>query len=166
VKLGRPAISIAFAYMTVELLLVTLLPGQFAWVGVSWVVLAELAASYACFREARKAQHEGRVLWRLMAFSILLAPLSAFLLIWLELRGTAAGVLFPGLMMLLNTLYGAALLLTVTLQFDPRVLRPLREMSAFLSAAIAALCFVMVYSVSPMRGLAHPLDLRFVTQLL
>jgi diguanylate cyclase (GGDEF)-like protein len=165
VKFVRPAISIAVAYMTVELLLVILLPDQLGWLGVSWVVLAELAASYACFHAARKAQHEGRILWRMMAFSILLAPLSAFLLIWLELRGGSAGGLFPGLIMLLNTLYGAALLLTVTLQFDPRVFRPLREMSAFLSAAIAALCFVLAYSVSPMQRGAHALDLSFVTQL-
>jgi diguanylate cyclase (GGDEF)-like protein len=165
VKIRRPALWIAITYIAVEFALVAFLPENLSWVGVLWVVLAELAASYACFNAVRIAQHEGRILWRLMALSLMLAPLSAFLLIWLELHGSGQAGLFSGLIMLLNALYGAALLLTVTLQFDPRVLRPLREMSAFLSVAIAGLCFVLVVSVVPMRGGTTPGDLDFVTHL-
>ncbi len=163
-KIRRPALWIAVAYMAVDVVLVALLPERLSWIDVLWVVLAELAACYACFSAVQKAQHEGWILWRLMALSILLSPLSAFLLVWLELRGSR-GLPFPGLTLLLNTLFGAALLLTVTLQFDPRVLRPLRDMSVFLSAAIAGLCFVLVYSAVPIREGSQPPDLLYVIHL-
>ena len=146
-------------------MLVFLLPDRLSWLGMLWVIVAELAASVACFHAVSRAQNEGRILWRLLGFSILLAPLSAFLLIWFEIHGLAVPgpAPAPGLVILLNTIYGAALLFTVTLQFDPRVIR---AMSALLSVAIAALCFILMYSVAPIRIGNAPPDMRFIAHLL
>ena len=163
-KIRRPALWIAIAYIVVQFLLVALLPGRSSWVEILWVILAELAASSACLHAVGRTQSEGRILWRLLALSVALAPLSAFLLIWLEFRGITCPV--PGMIMLLNTIYGAALLFTVTLQFDQRVMRPLRAMSALLSVAITVLCFILMYSVAPLRGDGRPLDVAFITRLM
>jgi diguanylate cyclase (GGDEF)-like protein len=164
VKLRRPALWIAIAYIVVQFVLVALPPGRSSWVGILWGILAELAASYACFHATRRALNEGRILWRLMGLSVAMAPLSALLLIWLDFQGITRPV--PGLLMLLNTMYGAALLFTVTLQFDKRVMRPLRAMSALLSVAITTLCFILMYSVAPLHGNGQPLDVALIMRLM
>ena len=144
------------------ILLVLVLTEQLSWCRTLWVILTEVAASYACFHKAGTVS-ETRILWHMLGASILVASSAADLLVWTQLRGAEDPSL--GLILLLNTLYGAALLLTVSLQLDPRVLRPLREMSAFLSAAIGAFCFVLVFSVVSIRGHNRPDSLLFVTHL-
>jgi diguanylate cyclase (GGDEF)-like protein len=161
----NPALRIVISYIGVQFLLIFLLPNQFSWCNTLWIIFPELAASYACFRAAKRVPNEARMLWRLLAGSVLLAPIAAGLFMQSQFPGAVHPFLASEFIIFLNTLFAAVLLLIVSMEFDPRALRPFREMSAFLAVAIGALWFVLVFSVISIHGRNPPANLLLTTHM-
>ncbi|MGB6190991.1 MAG: diguanylate cyclase, partial [Terracidiphilus sp.] len=92
---------------------------------------------------------------------------AADLLIWSQLRAAISPDAVHGMVLLTETLYWSALLLCVSLQFDTRIPSTLRGMSAFLSASIGVLCFVLILSHLEIRDIhEQPGDALFIAHLL
>ncbi len=147
-----PALWLAAAWLLVHGLVATLLPRSFAPVSTLFIVLAELAAIYACVQTSHMAGRSMRTRWWLLAFGILFHAIAMILNLRTELIGAVESNPIPGLQILFSTLYGVPLLLAVSMQFDPRAFRPIRIVNLFLSLALAALFYVQVFSVATIHG--------------
>ncbi len=165
VKIRKPAIWAAIPYVAAVILLIFLFPNQVSACCNVCATVTELAASYVCFRVAAKSYDHARTLWRMLGASILVGSTAVGLLIWSQVRPTVEASPSPGLILVTNTLYWAALLLTVSLQFDLRLPSPLRGMTAFLSVAIGVLCFVLVFSRVSIHEANQAPELQTVSHL-
>ncbi len=146
-------------------LVATLLPLRLAPVSTLCIVLAELAAIYACIRTSHMAGRAMRTRWWLLAIAILYHAIAMLLQIRSEIIGAAESNPVPGLQILFATLYGIPLLLAVSMQFDPRAFRPIRIVNLFLSLALAAVFYVQVFSVVTIHGSSKPADVLFISHL-
>jgi diguanylate cyclase (GGDEF)-like protein len=165
VKIKKPALWIAIPYVAVAVLLVALFRDHMTLCCGLCTTIAELAASYICIRTASKAHDDARILWRMLGVSILIGSTAVDLLIWSQLHAAVSADPSQGLILLTEMLFWAALLLTVSLQFDFRIPRALRGMSAFLSISIGILCFVFILSRFSNLGPHQIADLDLVPHL-
>lgn len=164
-KISRPAFWTAIPYIAVVALLIGLFRNQISVCCSLCATITELVASYVCFRAAAKAHDDSAILWRMLGTSVLIGSAAADLLVWSLLRGAVSPNPSPGLILLTDTLYWAALLLSVSLVFDTRISVPLRGMSAFLTVAIGVLSFVLVLSRISITGPNEFSDTLFISQL-
>ena len=152
------------AYLVVHGLLALLLPeSQEAW-STLCIVLAELAALFACLYTARSSGTPSRTLWRLLALSIFFHAIAMSMDMYAEYMGIAM-TLSPGIQILCSTLYAVPLLFAVSMQFDARTPRPVHIVNACLALATAALFYVLVFSVVSRVGSNNPADLYYLSRL-
>ena len=164
-NIKKPAFWAAIPYIGVVILLVVFFRDQISVCCNLCTTLTELAASYICFRAAAKTRDETGILWRLLGASILVGSEAADLLIWSQLRGGISPNPSPGMILLTEMLFWVGLLFSISLQFDPRISRPLRGMSAFLSVAIAVVSVILVVSEISIHGDNQAGDLFVVSQV-
>ena len=151
-------------YLLVHGLAGSLLPEFFSPLSTLGIVIAELAAVSACLTVAGKTPGQSRILWCLLALSILLHATAMSLDMIAEWHGKAA-TLAPALQVLLGTLDGVPLLLAVSLQAGTREDLLFRIMKVVLSLATGALFYVLIFSVLPIHTNAQPATLVFVSNL-
>jgi len=164
-RAGRrsPVLWIAPGFLILHGFLAVLLPTKLTPYSTLCIVLAQLAALYACLRASRSAGSPWRTLWWLLAFSILFAATSASLDLRAEIMNITESNPAPGLQILLSTLYGVPLLLAVSIQFHPRAQLPVRIVSVCLSLATGTLCYVLVFSFLSIHGSNQPGDVLFIS---
>lgn len=151
-KIRKPTLWAAVPYVALVILLISLFRDQISVCCDLCATIAELAASYVCFRAAARVHDDAGILWRFLGASILIGSAAADLLLWSQIPAAIGLHPSQGLILLTDTLYWTALLFSVSLQFDSRISRPLRGMSAFLSIAIGVLCFILVLSQISIHG--------------
>jgi len=161
---GRIPPVIAGSLFGAHVALVANLPYRLAWVDTLCVVLVEVIAILVCFREAEKCSSEPRILWRLLGASILIAVFAAGLQLRSQIVGTA-GTDPAREFVVMNTLYGSALLCTVSMRFDPRLLQAFRIISVLLPVAICVFLLVLAVSMTSSGGRSQPGDLLSVDHL-
>jgi hypothetical protein len=82
-----------------------------------------------------------------------------------ELIDSVDSSLAPRLQVFFSALSEVPLLFAVSMQFDPRILRPIRIINGCLSLAMCILFYILVFFVLPKRGSDSEADLRFVSYL-
>jgi diguanylate cyclase (GGDEF)-like protein len=151
-------------YLLVHGLAACLLPESFSPLSTLGVVIAELAAVSACLTVAGKTAGQSRMLWCLLALSILLHATAMSLDMIAEWQGKAA-TLAPALQVLLGALDGVPLLLAVSLEVGTREDLLFRIMKVILSLATGALFYVLIFAILPIHTNAQPAPLVFVSNL-
>ncbi len=162
---SRVPLWIAGSLFALHVALVPTLPHRLVWIDTLCVVLVQAIAAFVCTREAKQSSFEARILWRLLGASILIGVLTGCLLAQSEIVGTAASDAPRTLIVLVNTLYGAALLCTVAISFDPHVLRPLRVVGILVPLAICAFFLMLAFSITSSRAGDGAENLPFVAHL-
>jgi diguanylate cyclase (GGDEF)-like protein len=153
------------AWLLLHGLVATLLPIHFAPISTLCIVLAELAAIYACIGTSQLAGRAMRTRWWLLAIAILYHAIAMLLNMRTELLGATESDPVPGLQILFSTLYAVPLLLAVSIQFDPRAFRPIRIVNVLLALALSAVFYVQVYSVVSLHGGSKPASALFISHL-
>ena len=156
---------VALASLVLHGFLAFLLPARLTPYSTLCIVLAELAALCACLQTSRRAGSPSRALWWMLALSILLAATAMSMDMLAEIMGVTEPNPVPGLQVLFSSLYGVPLLLAVSIQFDPRALRPIRIVNACLSLATGALFCVLVFSVVSIHGSNQPANILFICSM-
>lgn len=68
--MNKPRLWAAIALLAVHAVAIIALPLRLSWCGTVCIVLAELAACFACFRVAVRSSFEARIPWSLLGSSI------------------------------------------------------------------------------------------------
>jgi diguanylate cyclase (GGDEF)-like protein len=154
--------SVALAFFVVHGLLAVLLPPRLAPLSTLCIVLAELAALCACLVASQTAGSAARVLWRLMALSILLHAIAMGTDLITETMGIRGATPAPWFQVLLSCLYAVPLLLAVSFQFDLRTPRTVQVINLCLAVATSALFCVLVLTVLSLDGSSQPANVGFI----
>jgi diguanylate cyclase (GGDEF)-like protein len=157
-----PGLWVVPAYLIFHGLVAVLVPPRLAPFSTLCIVIAELAALWACLQTSRTAASPEGVLWLLTAFSILLHATAMSMDMLTEVMGVTKSSPIPGLQVLFSSLYSVPLLLTVSIQFDPLALRPIQIINSCLSIATGVLFCVLVFSVASVHGSDQPTAIVFI----
>ena len=160
-----PVLWVALAYLVIHGLIAVLFPPRLAPISTLCIIVAELAAVWACLKTSRTAASPERVLWLLMALSILLNATAMSLDMLTEAMEITKSNPIPGLQVLFSSLYSVPLLLTVSIQFDPLTQRPIQIINFCLSIATGVLFCVLVISVASVHGSNQPAAINFIVSM-
>jgi diguanylate cyclase (GGDEF)-like protein len=152
----------ALAFLVLHGLLALLLPQKLEPLSTLCIVLAELAALIACLLTAQKTNPPARVLWRLMALSILLHSIAISADMITETLGIDGSNPAPVFQVLFSSLYGVPLLLAVSIPFDPRTGRSVKVVNACLALVTGGFFYVLIFSVLSIHGSGQPVDVVFI----
>ena len=143
----------------------TCLPERLDPLSTLCIVLAEVAAMAAALFASRKVDSPARMLWWLLAASIVFHSNAMSLDLVTEATGAPVFNHVPGLSIFFSMLYGLPLLVAVSMQFDKRIFRLARATNALLSLAIGTLLYAQIFSLLTLRGSTNPADAVLVSRL-
>lgn len=137
------------------------LPERLAWGSTLGIVLSELAAVAACLWAMRGLERASRLLWSLLAVSLLMPTTTSVMDLrsgMLNLNTTIVG----GWQILFSTFFFVPLLLAASLRLDRRSSRAETAVHGALSLLTGALFYVLVFSLVSTYGSDRPEDIRFL----
>lgn len=140
------------------------LPERVAWGSTLGIALAELAAIAACVLVQGGLERPTRLLWSLLAASLLMPTTTSVLDLrsgMLNLNTTIVG----GWQILFSTFFFVPLLLAASLRLDRRTSRGETGIHAALSLLTGALFYVLVFSLVSTYGSDRPEDIRLIARL-
>lgn len=140
------------------------LPERVAWGSTLGIVLAELAAIAACLLLLRGLEPQTRLLWSLLAVSLLMPTTTSVMDLrsgMLNLNTTIVG----GWQILFSTFFFVPLLLAASLRLDRRGSRAETAVHAGLSLLTGILFYVLVFSLVSTYGSDRTEDIRFLARL-
>jgi diguanylate cyclase (GGDEF)-like protein len=152
----------ALAFLVLHGLLAILLPQRLTPLSTLCIVLAELAALAACLLTAQNTGSPARVLWRLVALSILLHSIAISVDLITEIMGIDGSNPAPVFQVFFSSLYGVPLLLAVSIPFDPRTVRAVKIVNACLAVTTGVLFYILIFSVLSIHGSVQPADIVFI----
>jgi diguanylate cyclase (GGDEF)-like protein len=156
---------LALLFLLVHGLVSACLPERLAPLSTLCIILAEVAALVAALRAARKVEARVRVLWWLLAVSVVFHSTAMSLDMISEATGVPVLNYVPGLSIFFSMICGVPLLATVSMSFDKRILRISRATNALLCLAIGTLLYIQIFSLLTFRGSANPADAVLILRL-
>jgi diguanylate cyclase (GGDEF)-like protein len=148
--------SIAPAYLLVHGIVATCLPHWLDPLSTIFIVLAELAALAVSLLAAKSVSSSVRMLWLLLACSILFHSIAMSLDAMAEITGAPVFNYVPGFQIYFSMLYGVPLLVAVSLQSDQRILRIARTIHSLLSLAIGIVLYLEIFTLLTVSGSKNP----------
>ena len=156
----------AVAFFVFHGLVAVGVPGRLAPLSTLCIVVAELAALWACLRTGWKAGGQEKLLWRLLALSILLHATAMSLDMLAETFGVTVLSPIPGLQVFFSTLYSVPLLLIVSIQIrSAHVARLVQIIHVCLSLATGILFCILVFTVTSIHGSTQAGGVTYITFL-